>query len=67
MISVPREELDSGLKEMIGKGFSDGNDAFDAAVGLFGMLGVVLGQRQSGEPQDKAITAIEGWILGQKA
>ena len=59
--------LDSSLVRMISDGFPDGDDAFDATVGLFGMLGVVLGQRRSGEPQDKAITAIEGWILGQKA
>ena len=42
----------------------DGEDRFDAVVGLFGMLNVVLGNRPSGEPEDDT-TRIEGWILGQ--
>lgn len=58
--------LDAGLIEMIRQGFPN-DDAFDATVGLFGMLEVALGRRLSGEPQDKATTAVEGWILGQKA
>jgi hypothetical protein len=31
------------------------------------MLAVLLGHRESGEPQDKAITVLEGRILGQVA
>ncbi len=42
----------------------DGEDRFDAVVGLLGMLDVVLGNRPSGEPEDDT-TQIEGWILGQ--
>ena len=41
----------------------DGEDRFDAVVGLFGMLDVVLGNLPSGEPHDGS-TQIEGWILG---
>ena len=47
-------------------GGSDGEDRFDAVVGLFGMLDVVLGNRPSGEPDDETMQ-IEGWILGQPA
>ena len=43
---------------------TDGEDRFDAVVGLFGMLDVVLGNSPSERPDD-ATTRIEGWILGQ--
>ena len=43
-------------------GFPDGDDSFDAVVGLFGMLHVCLGERDSGEPNDRAIREIEGWM-----
>ena len=58
--------LTSQLKHEIDDGFgphSNGEDRFDAVVGLFGMLDVVLGNRASGEPEDDT-TKIEGWILG---
>ena len=42
----------------------DGDDRFDAMVGVFGMLDVVLGNRPPGAPEDES-TRIEGWILGQ--
>ncbi len=42
-----------------------GDDPFDAVIGLFGMLNVVLGYRPSGEPEDETVREIEGWILGQ--
>ncbi len=45
----------------------DGEDPFDAAVGLTGMLNVVLGGRPAGAPEDPEIRRIEGWILGQAA
>jgi hypothetical protein len=50
-----------------GFGPGGGDDRFDAAVGLFGMLNVVLGRRPSGEPDDPVVRRIEGWILGQSA
>jgi hypothetical protein len=44
---------------------ADGEDRFDAVVGLLGMLNVLLGRRPSGEPEDEAVRSVEGWILGQ--
>jgi hypothetical protein len=57
--------LEPALHGMIEKGFSDGDDAFDAVVGLFGMIAVVTGRRQPGEPSEDRIRRLEGWILGQ--
>ena len=59
--------LTDRLRKEIADGFGekpDGEDRFDAVVGLLGMLDVVLGNSPSGEPGDAA-TQIEGWILGQ--
>jgi hypothetical protein len=46
-----------------------GGDAFDAVLGLFGMIEVALGVRMPGPPEELAeddkIRAIEGWILGR--
>jgi hypothetical protein len=53
------------LTEDIRSGFPQGDDAFDAVVGLFGMLQVCLGQRALGEPDDREIREVEGWILGR--
>jgi hypothetical protein len=63
-------ELDPRLETAIHDGFgpvSDGEDPFDATVGLLGMLNVVLGHRPTSEPGDPAISRVEGWILGQSA
>jgi hypothetical protein len=63
-------EVDPLLETEICDGFgstADGEDRFDATVGLFGMLNVVLGHRATGEPDDPSITRIEGWILGRSA
>jgi len=63
-------ELDTGLRETIQAGFSPpsaGEDAFDATIGLFGMLSVILGYQPPGEPRSEDIRRIEGWILGQPA
>jgi len=63
--------LAPGLREQIDDGFgatSNGEDAFDAFVGLVGMINVLSGERASGEPRDdEYITSVEGWILGQHA
>ena len=58
-------ELKPELVAAIQSGFPEGDDAFDAVVGLFGMLEVVTGKRQSGEPKEERIRQLEGWILGQ--
>ena len=58
--------LSERLQGEIQDGFGpsrDGEDPFDAVVGLFGMLDVVLGNLASGEPRDDK-TQIEGWMLG---
>jgi len=59
-------ELEPALSRTIAQGFPEGDDAFDAAVGLFGMIAVVTGQRQSDEPSRKVLRTVEGWILGQR-
>ena len=62
--------LDPALQRQIEAGFGpspDGEDPFDAVVGLLGMLNVVLGRRAPGEPTDQRVRRVEGWILGQEA
>lgn len=61
-----RVTLEEALGEEIHDGFSDGDDAFDAVVGLLGMFQVCLGQSATGEPDERIIREIEGWILGRK-
>jgi hypothetical protein len=56
--------LADGLTRELGLGFAN-DDAFDAVIGLFGMLNVVLGQRPVGEPDDHELRTVEGWMLGQ--
>jgi len=58
-------ELDPALTRTIKEGFPEGDDAFDAVVGLFGMIEVAVGRRQPGDPSDNRIRKLEGWILGQ--
>lgn len=60
--------LEPELRTAIETGFgaiTSGEDAFDAVVGLFGLLEVVRGMRPSGEPDDPIVRRVEGWILGQ--
>jgi hypothetical protein len=59
--------LDNELRKHIEDGFPQGDDAFDAVVGLFGMLQVCFGKRAAGEPDERAIRDIEGWILGRES
>jgi hypothetical protein len=62
--------LEPSLREAIADGFGpspDGEDPFDATVGLLGMVNVALGRRSPGTPCDPEIRRIEGWILGQEA
>ena len=59
--------LANRLTEEIQNGVPQGDDAFDAVVGLFGMLQVCLGERATGEPEEQAIRDIEGWILGRES
>ena len=57
--------LDDALSGLIDTGFGDdasGEDQFDATVGCFGMLNVVLGLRPHAEPASDAARRVEGWI-----
>jgi SAM-dependent methyltransferase len=61
--------LTAEMSAAIRDGFGDrrdGEDPFDAAVGLFGMLGVVLGNRPTGEPDLPSVKRVEGWMFGQR-
>jgi len=59
--------IKDSLRKEMRDGFLTGkDDAFDAVVGLFGMLRVCIGQRPSGEPSDRLIRDVEGWILGRQ-
>ncbi|MDP9438696.1 MAG: hypothetical protein M3P49_08120 [Actinomycetota bacterium] len=61
-------DLTPDMESVIEGGFGpsqDGEDPFDATVGLFGMLEVVLGRRLAGEPDDEKIRKVEGWMLGK--
>ena len=60
--------LTVAARDAIETGFgagSDGEDRFDAMVGLLGMLNIVLGHRHAGDPPAGAPFDVEGWILGQ--
>ena len=51
---------------MIEHGFGnhgERDDRFDTAIGLFGMVNVLCGNRAPGDPRDDARRMIEGWIL----
>jgi hypothetical protein len=52
------------LRRTIEDGFPN-DDAFDATVGLFGMLEVLMNRRGSGEPDEDSVRKLEGWIFGQ--
>ena len=58
--------MDDALRSGFGP-TAAGEDPFDAAAGLVGMLNVLFGHRLPGEPADDQIRRIEGWILGQAA
>jgi hypothetical protein len=52
------------LRRTIEDGFPN-DDAFDATIGLFGMLEVLMNRRGSGEPDEDSVRKLEGWIFGQ--
>lgn len=60
-------DLSGELKREMENGFGrHGDDAFDAVVGLFGMLEVVLGHRCPYDPPKGPLTKVEGWMLGRE-
>lgn len=63
-----RVELDPAMRSTIETGFGSdraGEDRFDAAMGLFGMIEVVSGGRSEGTIR-RSDRAWEGWIFGQE-
>ena len=59
--------LDSATRYLIETGFGahpNGEDKFDAFIGLLGLLNLILGGRQLYEPTSDAVRRVEGWILG---
>jgi hypothetical protein len=66
-----RVRLEPSAQEAIESAFgdrADGEDRFDAFIGLLGMLNIVLGRRPAGDPRDGSAQHLcEGWILGQQS
>ena len=58
--------IDQRLQNEICNGFpTGGDDAFDAVVGLLGMIQLCMRIRSFIEPTEADIVDIEGWILGR--
>ena len=60
--------LEADVRAEIEDGFgssADGEDRFDALVGLLGMLKTVRQLEVFPEPEDQELRYIEGWIFGQ--
>ena len=61
-------DLADGFAATLAAGFGGdtrGEDRFDAAVGLVGMVNILRGHCAPGDPQDRERCSVEGWILGQ--
>lgn len=58
-------KINAETEAALTRGF-DSDDAFDAFVGVLGMLWVLLGVRPLFEPTRPYVRQIEGWILGQQ-
>jgi hypothetical protein len=60
---------DAAVRERVAAGCSagpEGEDEFDAVIGLLGMIGVLTGAIEPGVPAgDHAVVSTEGWILGR--
>jgi hypothetical protein len=62
-------DVDHAIHNLVMDGFGDsldGEDRFDALVGLYGMINLILGDHPIGEPTLPQIIRIEGWIFGQE-
>ncbi|MCZ8105787.1 MAG: hypothetical protein O9972_48870 [Burkholderiales bacterium] len=62
-------ELSPDLRDELSDGFgagADGEDRFDAVLGLCGMVEVISSRRAEGAPDTDAVRRWEGWILGQQ-
>jgi hypothetical protein len=61
-------ELATSIQNSIVDGFGSGRhgeDQFDALVGLYGMINIVMGCHVAWEPALPQLREIEGWIFGQ--
>lgn len=61
-------DLSESVRSQIENGFGsglNGDDLFDALIGLYGMINVILGNHPIVEPHSALISNIEGWIFGQ--
>jgi hypothetical protein len=61
---------DDALARQIKDGFgssAQGEDAFDAVVGLFAMINTVTPGDEPQLPDDPAVAQLEGWMFGQPA
>jgi hypothetical protein len=59
--------FEDSLLALLDDGFgpsSYGEDKFDAVIGLFGMLDVVLNNEPYDAPPDAKVRTVEGWIFG---
>ena len=63
---VPHDELVGQILDGFGSG-SDGEDPFDAVVGLLGIIATVRRGSEPDLPDDPAVRQIEGWMFGQPA
>ncbi|MEO3472807.1 hypothetical protein AAFN86_13135 [Roseomonas sp. CAU 1739] len=69
-MAARRVTPDVALHGMVAAGFgadAAGEDRFDSVIGLLGLIGVLDGARPDFIPDDPAIHAWEGWVLGQTA
>jgi len=60
--------MDSSIKIRLEDGFGSqawGEDAFDAMIGLVGMINTLEQWQPENEPVDRSLRRIEGWIFGQ--
>jgi hypothetical protein len=60
--------LERELLRQIRSGFAhltNGDDPFDATIGLLGMIGVLRRPVRAAVPPDALIQTVEGWIMGQ--
>jgi hypothetical protein len=58
-------DLDDSIGHSILHGFCDeldGDDRFDALVGLYGMMNIILGYYPVWEPDPPQVSRVEGWI-----
>jgi hypothetical protein len=66
-----RAEWEASIRPRVETGFSDnrnGEDEFDAVIGLLAMIAVVTGAIAAGVPaDDPAVPSTEGWIIGRAA